>query len=122
MSVIGLATPNTPVEAPTMAVHEQEPDLSTKVGIESYIHTKDWNGDYAIKLFNCESGLNSKALNDNPLTKDFSVGIAQINLYGNLAKDRPSKEQLYQAKFNIDYAYEMYKKDGFKPWSCVRRV
>jgi hypothetical protein len=108
-----------PVEAPTMPV---EAILHDKQDIIAYIHTKDWNGDYAVKLFNCESGLNSKALNNNPLTKDFSVGIAQINLYGNLAKDRPSKEKLYQAKFNIDYAYSMYKKEGFKPWSCVRRV
>ena len=119
MSAIGLATPNTPVEAPVMPV---QAILHDKQDIIAYIHTKDWNGDYAVKLFNCESSLNPKALNDNPLTGDFSVGIAQINLHGNLAKDRPTKEQLYDAKFNIDYAYEMYKKAGFKPWSCVRKV
>lgn len=129
MSVIGLSTPNTPVEAPTMPVEAISHDFTSKEGIVAYIHTKDWNDELAVKIFNCESGLNPKALNDNPRTGDFSVGIAQINLYGNLAKDRPSKEQLQDAKFNIDYAYTLYSsldRHGnplhFKPWSCRKLV
>lgn len=129
MSVIGLSTPNnalvyapvTSQEAHIEAIASQ-PDLSTKEGIIAYIKTKDWDDEVAIKVFNCESGMNPKALNDNPRTRDYSVGIAQINLHGNLAKDRPSEEQLYDAKFNIDYAYSMYKTSKWKPWSCYRMV
>lgn len=124
MSVIGLSTPNTLVEAPTMAVHEQKPDLSTKVGIESYIRSKDWKGqeELAVKIAHCESGMNPKAYNGNAKTGDASVGIFQINLYGNLAKERPSKEWLSNPKNNIDYAHEMFLKQKFKPWSCARKV
>jgi len=128
MSVIGLSTPNTTVYAPVasqealQATLTSQTDLSTKEGIIAYIKSKDWNDELAVKIFNCESGLNPKALNDNPRTGDFSVGIAQINLHGNLAKDRPSKEQLQDAKFNIDYAYSMYQKSGWKPWSCRVKV
>ncbi len=124
MSVIGLSTPHIPVEAPTMAVHEQKPDFSTKTGIEAYIRSKDWKGqeDLAVKIAVCESGLKSTAYNGNAHTGDSSVGIFQINLYGNLAKERPSREWLSDPKNNIDYAHEMYLKEGFRPWTCTRKV
>ena len=122
MSVIGLSTPNTPVEAPTMAVEAISVELTSKEAIVDYIRSKDWKGqeDLAVKIAVCESGLHSKALNDKG--KDFSIGVYQINLYGNLALTRPSKEWLENPQNNIDYANEMFLKEGFRPWSCLKKV
>lgn len=89
-----------------------------------YIRSKDWKGETekAVAIARCESGLNSKALNNNPRTGDFSVGVYQVNLHGNLAKNRPSKEWLMNPKNNVDYANEMFKREGFRPWTCSRKV
>jgi hypothetical protein len=72
----------------------------------------------AIQIATCESGLNPFVLNDNPRTGDYSVGVFQINLYGNLAKNRPSEEWLKDYRNNISYAHEMYISQGWVPWSC----
>lgn len=74
----------------------------------------------AIQIARCESGLRPDALNDNPRTRDYSVGVFQINLYGNLSKTRPSEEWLKNYQNNISYAHEMYLRSGFGPWTCSR--
>ena len=72
----------------------------------------------ALRIAICESGLNPNALNDNPRTSDYSVGLFQINLYGELAKSRPSEEWLRVPENNVAYAYEMYQRSGWTPWTC----
>ena len=94
----------------------------SKEDIKNYICTKGWDCALAIKIFTCESGLNPSSINNNPNTGDYSVGISQINLIGNLRKSRPPEEWLLNPKNNIDYAFEMYQKQGFKPWSCAKMV
>ena len=74
----------------------------------------------ALDVAKCESGLNPLAVNNNPKTRDFSVGLFQINLYGDLAKKRPAKEWLLIPENNIKYAYEMYLRSGWSPWACAR--
>jgi len=128
MSAIGLATPNTPVEAPVtsqealQATLTSQPDLSTKEGIIVYIKSKDWKGqeEHALAIAVCESNLSAKAFNGKG--KDFSIGIYQINLHGNLALTRPSREWLENPRNNIDYAHGMFLKEGFKPWSCSKKI
>ncbi len=75
-----------------------------------------------LKIIDCESGFNPKALNDNPRTGDFSVGLTQVNIRGSLAKNRPTKEQLEDPKTNLDFSYELWKKEGFSPWTCSKKV
>lgn len=70
----------------------------------------------------CESGLNPHAVNNNAKTHDHSIGVFQINIYGSLAKGRPSQEWLMVAENNVKYAKGMYDHSGWKPWSCSRIV
>lgn len=65
-----------------------------------------------------ESGLRANAHNYNPATRDNSYGVFQINLYGSLANSRPPANQLLDYKFNIKYAYEMWRNQGWQPWGA----
>lgn len=86
--------------------------------IEGYIKYKfgKVEGEKAIfMLKECENRtLNPKAINWNSNgTWDFgTMQINQIHGY--------SQEQLSDFKFNIDVAYEIYKRAGysFSPWTC----
>lgn len=70
----------------------------------------------------CESGGNPNALNTNANTRDYSVGLFQINLYGNLKNSRPSEKWLRVAENNIKYASQLYGWHGFRPWlNCARK-
>lgn len=83
----------------------------------------DWDKDLAYKIMMCESGGNPLALNDNPKTKDYSVGLFQVNLYGDNAKSRPSEDWLKVPENNVAYAYQLYKDGGFKAhWSCFSKL
>ena len=90
--------------------------------IIDYICSKDWNCQIAVNIFTCESNLRPDAHNYNPKTKDDSWGITQINLWDDLAKNRPLPELLMDWKFNIDYAFTMWQKQGFNPWSCNSKL
>jgi hypothetical protein len=72
----------------------------------------DWNVEHARAIMMCESGGNPQRVNDNPKTKDYSVGLYQINLYGGNARTRPSEEWLKIPENNIEYAYKLYKSQG----------
>ena len=126
MATIGLIAPPTPLEAPVQEVVAEVvyvPNFTSKEGVEAYIRYKfGASGDMAVKVAKCESGLNPNALNNNPRTRDYSVSIFQINLYGSLANSRPSKEWLMNPKNNIDYSHAMFLREGWRPWSCARKL
>ena len=82
--------------------------------IEQY----DWDTETVIRIMKAESGCYPLALNDNPNTGDFSIGLMQINLYGGLANERPSKEELLIPENNLAFAYKLYSSTrGFGHWS-----
>ena len=124
--MVAITTPLQAVQAPQ--IEEQMeivyvPNFTSKEGVESYIRYKfGASGDIAVKVANCESGLNPNALNNNPKTRDYSVSIFQINLFGSLAKSRPSKEWLMNPQNNIDYSHAMFIKEGWRPWTCHKKV
>jgi len=88
--------------------------------IRKYFPRDQWEN--ALKVAKCESDLNSSNINDNPRTKDYSVGVFQINLFGRLRESRPSEEYLLDAENNIKYAFEMWQGSGYNPWTCARKV
>lgn len=106
----------TEASAPTVELPEVTECDYYKFLIKGY----DWDDDIAIAVMMAESMCNANAVNDNPNTGDYSVGLFQINLIGNLAKDRPSEAKLKDARFNVEYAYKMYQSSGWKPWSAFK--
>ena len=78
--------------------------------------------DNALRVMACESGGNHLIVNDNPRTRDYSVGLFQINLYGSLRSTRPPESWLKVPENNIAYAHQMYKSSGWGPWTCARKV
>lgn len=76
----------------------------------------EWNTDVACAVMKYESRYDPEAHFFSHRTKDNSYGLFQINLYGNLANERPSAEWLLVPENNVQYAYELWKKDGWRPW------
>lgn len=79
---------------------------------ESEIAKYNWDYQTAVAVSQAESALNPIALNDNPATRDYSVGCMQINLYGANARYRPSESELKDPAINIAYAYKLYSGNG----------
>jgi hypothetical protein len=113
---------------------ELEKRVQVKVRVASAVKpgAEQWRGlvakhfpanqvDTALKVMACESGGNSSALNNNPRTGDYSVGLFQINLFGRLATSRPSEAWLKVPENNIQYASRMAR-NGWGAWSCYRKI
>ena len=92
-----------------------QPKLPTtfKQLVRKEIRKYDWNDSVAVAVAMAESGLNANAEGDSS-TAYSSWGVFQIReLPG-----RPEASQLVKYKFNIKYAYNMWKTQGWYPWSC----
>lgn len=92
---------------PQVVIHPQ--------GCEQYrqlISQYDWNVEVAMAVMKAESSCNSQVVNNNQSTRDYSVGLFQINLYGANARTRPSETQLKDPATNIAWAYGIYQGNG----------
>ena len=79
--------------------------------IESY----NWPVDIAMEVCKYESQGNPKAIGDiNTLYS--SYGLFQIRSL----PDRPSSESLIDPAYNVTYAYGLWQKEDFKPWSVCK--
>lgn len=89
--------------------------------IIEYIYQKfGGSSAQAVRVFRCESGL--RALVVSP-SNDY--GIGQINYSAHQAEipgeTKAEKiEWLFNYKNNIDFAYSLYKANGWKDWSMSR--
>lgn len=84
-------------------------------GCEHYrqlISQYDWRIETATAVMQAESSCNPQAVNNNPGTGDYSVGLFQINLYGANARTRPSEAELKDPATNIAWAYRLYSGNG----------
>ena len=62
--------------------------------VAAYAYRAGFRGDNlttAVAVAQAESGLNPKALNDNPSTGDYSVGLWQVNYIGDMYQPRSQK-------------------------------
>jgi len=78
-----------------------------------------WNNAYRVMMG--ESGGRSDAVGDNfPIRGETipSVGLFQIRTL----PGRPSAEQLSDPEFNVRYAAQMQKTQGWKPWTAARKL
>ncbi len=66
----------------------------------------------AIKVFECESGLNEYAYNKNTNGTTDS-GVAQVN-----SVHRQTVEAMWDAEKNLDFALALYEKQKWTPWVC----
>jgi hypothetical protein len=89
---------------------------------KSIIKDYNWDWDIAYQVMKLESNCNPNALNDNPNTGDYSVGLFQINLMGGLANERPSEEWLKVPENNIAYAHDLYTAYGWRIWTTYRKI
>lgn len=78
----------------------------------SEIAKHDWPQRTAQRIMQAESRGRARAVNDNPRTRDYSVGCFQINIYGRLAANRPSENWLKNPANNVAYAHEIYLSQG----------
>ena len=103
----GYITPSRNILSPV------EVKIDERTEIINYI-SELWKNDAktALRIFNCESGLNPKAINwnDARITGYPSWGIAQLN--------RPKFDGWDNWKINLDSAFELYQARGFEPWTC----
>lgn len=91
--------------------------------VEEVIGQYDWDSNIAYRIMMCESGGNPTIVNNNPLTGDYSVGLFQINLYGDNALKRPPEDWLKNSSNNIKYAYELYSNGGWSHWTnCYKQL
>lgn len=92
-----------------------------KAPIVAYIESL-WGAraQQAIAVFNCESGLNPNAF--NPETASKLKGITKFSSYGVAQINAAFDERLYDYKFNLDVAYQMYLNRGWRPWTCARKL
>jgi len=82
------------------------------------------SGPLMLAVADCESHLNPNAVGDttlqyyqNGVRYGASYGIFQIRYL----PGRPAPYKLMDPDFNIQYAYDMFKKQGARPWTCYTR-
>lgn len=84
----------------------------------------------ARKIMNCESGGKEKAVGDTTLTfyvKDKNNRTIQYGAsYGYFQirhlPGRPTPSYLLEGENNVKYAANMYRNEGWRPWSCWKKV
>jgi len=81
----------------------------------SLINEYDWATSTALEVCKHESRGDPKAVGDGD-TEHVSCGLMQIRTL----PGRPSCEELSDPKINLEYAYKLWKREGWRPWSVCR--
>ena len=112
-------------EASRRATMTQTASASAPGGsCEAEIAKYDWNQTVAMNVARAESGLRPDARGDAHLTY-YQNGTRYGDSWGcfqiRYLPGRPSPSQLVNAQFNVQYAYNMYKSQGWhQPWTVCR--
>lgn len=87
--------------------------------IQQYFPQDQWMNAYRVMMG--ESGGNPGAIGDDYMIKGEirpSHGLFQIRQF----PDRPSPEQLRDPEQNVKYAAQMWKSQGWQPWTVAREL
>ena len=105
--------------SPTPTITKPKASLTTDQTIADYIRSKDWDYSIAIRLAKSENFWNLNKHFDcrrTNINKDSSIdrGIFQINsIHTDISPD-----DAFDCFKNIDYAYNLWKRQGWNPWSA----
>jgi len=83
----------------------------------SIMEKYDWATTTAMSVCKAESGGNPRAVGDSD-TEFVSCGLMQIRTI----VGRPTCEELKDPETNIAYAYYLWSKEGWTPWSVCRTL
>jgi hypothetical protein len=120
----GYLTPAKALQAPTSEVKVESVETPTPqkevinkpLSIEDKIRAKFGSaGDKFVAIGRCESNLTANRIGDDYVIRGLhapSVGVFQIRLLDG----RPSREWLLNEDNNIQYAFDMFSKQGTRPW------
>jgi hypothetical protein len=100
----------------TVIAHEAKPNPGYDVeAIDAYIRQVfGADADDAMRILTCENRAhNPKATNHNR-NGSIDRGVFQINSI----HDRTHGQDMFDYKANIDYAYRIFARQGWSPWSC----
>lgn len=104
-------------QAPEPKYTEPPKVLSVKETIQKYAEI--YNVDYTkmYKTMMCESSLNPNAINST--TREYSVGISQINLK---AHTSITVEQAKDIDFASEFMAKEFARGNMRIWSCYRNL
>ncbi len=114
---------NMPTTAPRIDVMvAQAREIQGQLFIERAIREKFGEfANTAVAIAKAESGMRSNAIGDHAIAF-YQDGIEYGKSYGVFQirhlPGRPSPADLLNAEFNIDYAYKLFMRSGFTPWSA----
>ena len=114
---VGIITPQTATQGLVSEVKAKDVETPVKeLSIKEKILQKfGKDGEKMLAVANCESRLNPNAVGDDYVIRGLhapSIGLFQIRTL----KGRPSAEELKNVDTNIDFAYQLYSKQGLTPW------
>lgn len=113
-----------PQESPKNGANLKNPGaMSTDQTIADYISSKDWDYSIAIRIAKSENFWNLNKHFDcrrTNVNKNGSIdrGIFQINS----VHTDISPEDAFNCFKNIDYAYNLWKRQGWQPWSAYTNL
>lgn len=91
--------------------------MQTPTSYEEIISKYDWPDDIAIKVATAESGLNPKAVNPE-WHRDCQGSFGLFQMACIHYKENPNA--LYDPEFNVAMAYQLWKEEGWEPWSVCK--
>jgi hypothetical protein len=120
-----LALPVYAENIPPPEVEVEIVEVKTQAGCNQYRHLVekyDWDTELVMKIMELESSCNTNAVGDKNLTfangtMGMSCGLMQVRVL----EGRPDCETLKNPETNIEWAYMVYKQQGYKAWTVYRK-
>ena len=90
----------------------------TRDDVASEIRAYPWPVNEALRIAHCESKLNPSAVGGPNKAGTYDYGVFQLNSGGTYQSLGLTKAQALDYKLNIKAAYRLYRRRGWRPWTC----